>query len=149
MPYVLQKVFKHCFKVEYHYEFRSGLSIETVCYISHQRDPSDVYIHAVWFTIWQIPLGCVSPHSELIWHEFNIKPCQEEIKACRSTRTIMLSLFSIGIKVSNAVQESVILALTSLSISPDIIINLIAVNFFCGANTQCYFYQKSERALSL
>lgn len=58
-----------------------------------------------------------------------------------------LSLFSIGIKVSNAVQESVILALTVAQTS--LIINLIAVNILCGANTQCYFYQKSEKALSL
>lgn len=65
-PTSYKKFFKHCFKVECHYEFRPGLSIETVCYISHLRDPPDVYINAVWFTIWQIPLGCVSPHPELI-----------------------------------------------------------------------------------
>lgn len=32
------KKFKHCFKVEYHYEFLPELSFDTVCYISHHRD---------------------------------------------------------------------------------------------------------------
>lgn len=52
----------------------------------------------------------------LIWHEFIIKPCQEGIRACISSWTIMIGLISIGIKVCNAVQGYAIMALTVVQI---------------------------------
>lgn len=40
------------FKVEYHYEFLPELSFDTVCYISHHRDPLDGLDHEMADTFW-------------------------------------------------------------------------------------------------